>query len=141
MDQDPDAIFIELAQKVDDLIMQITAFSAQTTPDEFRRALDDQLAARGLLAQVVEVMSRWREQIMALTEAYTRLSVAVKTHDEISATERKEIVELLDGAHMLLVSLAEVTRDQVRLSADIARAVGADVPAGERKRRAKEKPA
>lgn len=136
-EQNPDAIFTELAQKVGDLVTQITAFSATTTPDEFRRALDDQLAIYGLTAQIAEVITQQRDQIQALTEAYTAQSQAVKDaydrmtgvierHDTSSADDRAELHDLMSAMHLLLGSLLSVARSQMRHLNDIGRAVGAD---------------
>ncbi len=118
---------------------RLQVVEARGTPEQWRQAFQDLLAIFNATSQTASVVRIQAEQIQALADAYTRLSVAVKGHDEISTTERAAIMELMSGMDLLMGSLIEVVRDQVQMSHDIARAVEADLTPRERKR-AKEKP-
>ena len=115
------------------------AIASRGSIQEIRRAFDDLLAIYGNTGQLVEVVRNQHEQIQALVDAYTRQSLSLTQHHESSSTERREIKDLLSALDLTLGSFVEVVRDQVHLSTDIARAVGADLTPSEK--RAKKKPA
>lgn len=75
-----------------------------------RHALDELLAIHGLVGQVAEVATMQREQLAAI-------SVQIAAYSNATVDERIAI-------DMLLQSLAETMRKQVRAQEDLVRAVG-----------------
>lgn len=78
-----------------------------------RYALDEQLAIHALAGQLVEVAHEQREQLAAI-------SVQIAAYSNATVDERIAI-------DLLLRSLAETMRTQVRAQEDLARAVASDV--------------
>lgn len=105
---------------------RLTAIEIRGTPEQWQQVFSDILNIYNAAGQTAEVAKRQHEQLIALTEAYERLSTSLKIHHESSSTERREIKDLMGAMHLLLGSLVAVVRSQMRHLNDIGRAVGAD---------------
>ena len=101
---------------------------------EIQQALHDILNIYGNTGQLVEVAHSQREQIQALVDAYTRLSLSLEIHHSTSNTDRAAIKELMSAMHIMLGSLIALARSQIRHLNDIGRAVGADQAESELRR-------
>lgn len=110
------------------------AIEARGTPEQVQQMLRDVLNIYSATGQTAEVVKIHAEQLQAFADAYTRLSVAVKTHDDTSGRERAEIKDLMSAMHLLLGSLLAVVRSQMRHLNDIGHAVGADQAEAELRR-------
>jgi hypothetical protein len=105
---------------------RLATIEARGTPEQWQQLFNDILNTLNAAGQTASVVRAQHEQIQALADAFTRLSIAVKNHDETSAVERAEIKDLMSEMHLLLGSLLSVVRSQMRHLNDIGRAVGAD---------------
>lgn len=105
---------------------QLGRIESRGSPEQWQQAFNDILNIYNYAGQTAEVVKIHAEQIQALSEAYQRVSVLVHNH--------REVMDLLSAMDLTLSSFTEVVRDQVRVSRDIARAVGADLTPRERRR-------
>lgn len=89
-----------------------------------QRAFDDLLSIYGLTGQMAEVVTSQRDQILALAQAYERLSLSLTQHHNGSTTERREIINLMGRLEMLIVPWIELARKQVAQLDNLERMAG-----------------
>jgi hypothetical protein len=112
--------------RLDENTAHLARIEARGTPEQWQQLFRDMLQTFNAAAQTASVTRAQHEQLIALTQAYERLSLSLTQHHESSSTERREILDLMGRMDLLLGSLVSLERSQMRHLHDIGRAVGAD---------------